>query len=213
MLDTLIREQNSDGFWPTLSGSTWLESAYGIGPGFYDTRFNTEFAFLLLEAQSRCPSELYRDSLRRYCDFFAGFAEDFHSETGSGGWFVPDYVDSSLTHTAHTSLNHQLAEILLLYKAADVLEDRSLAALADRMLTAVDDSGESWVREDDDLHYQVSPDGVFEGIDYPYLTYDDLFKLQKHLNARFSRNDPVLDTLMAHKRAWMDENGVTAYMK
>lgn len=213
MLDTLIREQNSDGFWPTLSGSTWLESAYGIGPGFYDTRFNTEFAFLLLEAQYRCPSELYRDSLRRYCDFFADFAEDFHSETGSRGWFVPDYVDSSLTHTAHTSLNHLLAEILLLYKAADVLEDRSLAALADRMLTAVDDSGESWVREDDDLHYQVSPDGVFEGIDYPYLTYDDLFKLQKYLNARFSRNDPVLDTLMAHKRTWMDENGVTAYMK
>ena len=43
--------------------------------------------------------------------------------------------------------------------------------------------------------------------------YDDLFKLQKYLNARFSRNDPVLDTLMAHKRAWMDENDVTAYMK
>ena len=59
----------------------------------------------------------------------------------------------------------------------------------------------------------MSPDGVFEGIDYPYLTYDDLFKLQKYLNARFSRNDPVLDTLMAHKRTWMDENDVTAYMK
>lgn len=213
MLDTLVREQNDDGFWPTLSGSTWLQDAYGIGPGFYDTRFNTEFAFLLLEAQYRCPSDFYRDSLRRYCDFFVSFAEKYHSETGSAGWFVPDYLDKSTGSTSHTSLNHQLAEILFLYKAADNLADRSLADLADRMLTAVDDSGEGWVREDDDLHYQVSPSGVFEGIDYPYLTYDDLFKLQKYLNARFSRNDTVLDTLMAHKRAWMDANGITAYMK
>ena len=50
MLDTMISEQSDDGCWPTLSGSTWLESEYGIGAGFFDTRFNTEFAGLLLLA-------------------------------------------------------------------------------------------------------------------------------------------------------------------
>lgn len=55
--------------------------------------------------------------------------------------------------------------------------------------------------------------GEYGNTDYPYLTYDDLFKLQKYLSDRFSRTDPVLDMLMQHKRAWMDANGITAYMK
>ena len=96
---------------------------------------------------------------------------------------------------------------------SDALADDSLSALADRMLLAVDETGEDWVLPDGNLHYQVSQDGEYGNTDYPYLTYDDLFKLQKYLSDRFSRTDPVLDLLMQHKRAWMDANGITAYMK
>lgn len=213
MLDTMISEQSDDGCWPTLSGSTWLESEYGIGAGFFDTRFNTEFAGLLLLAEYRFPSDIYRDSLRRYCGFFKDFAENYHSETGLGGWFIPDYWHEDMSSVSHTSLNHQLAEILFLYRASDALADDSLSALADRMLLAVDETGEDWVLPDGNLHYQVSQDGEYGNTDYPYLTYDDLFKLQKYLSDRFSRTDPVLDLLMQHKRAWMDANGITVYMK
>lgn len=213
MLDTYIRAQNSDGFWPTQPGCTWLADDYGIGPGFYDTRFNTDFAALLVYAQDRYPSDVYRDALRRYCDFFADYAKECHVETKQGGWYVPDYWHEDMTHTPHTSLNHQLAEILLLYGAADTLADSSLSDLADRMLAAIDESGEDWLLEDGNLHYQVSADGEYGNTDYPYLTYDDLFKLQKYLNDHFSYTDPVLDLLMTRKRAWMDENGITAYMK
>ena len=118
-----------------------------------------------------------------------------------------------MSSVSHTSLNHQLAEILFLYRASDVLAEGSLSALADRMLLAVDETGEYWVLPDGNLHYQVSQDGEYGNTDYPYLTYDDLFKLQKYLSDRFSRTDPVLDLLMQHKRAWMDANGITAYMK
>ena len=130
MLDTMISEQSDDGCWPTLSGSTWLESEYGIGAGFFDTRFNTEFAGLLLLAEYRFPSDIYRDSLRRYCGFIKDFAENYHSETGLGGWFIPDYWHEGMSSVSHTSLNHQLAEILFLYRASDALADDSLSALA-----------------------------------------------------------------------------------
>ena len=123
MLDTMISEQSDDGCWPTLSGSTWLESEYGIGAGFFDTRFNTEFAGLLLLAEYRFPSDIYRDSLRRYCGFIKDFAENYHSETGLGGWFIPDYWHEGMSSVSHTSLNHQLAEILFLYRASDALAD------------------------------------------------------------------------------------------
>ncbi|MFQ9126737.1 MAG: hypothetical protein ACLR4Z_08060 [Butyricicoccaceae bacterium] len=161
MLDTMISEQSDDGCWPTLSGSTWLESEYGIGAGFFDTRFGTEFANLLLLAESRFPSDIYRDSLRRYCDFFKDFAENYRSETDLGGWFIPDYWHEGMSSVSHTSLNHQLAEILFLYRASDVLAEGSLSALADRMLLAVDETGEDWVLPDGNLHYQVSQDGEY----------------------------------------------------
>ena len=116
-----------------------------------------------------------------------------------------------MSSVSHTSLNHQLAEILFLYRASDALADDSLSALADRMLLAVDETGEDWVLPDGNLHYQVSQDCEYGNTDYPYLTYDDLFKLQKYLSDRFSRTDPVLDMLMQHKRAWMDANGYVLY--
>ena len=71
-----------------------------------------------------------------------------------------------MSSVSHTSLNHQLAEILFLYRASDALADDSLSALADRMLLAVDETGEDWVLPDGNLHYQVSQDGEYGNTDW-----------------------------------------------
>ena len=213
MMDTALRNQNESGYWTTDSVSTWLRDDYGIGSGFYDTRFNTEFIYLLLYAQEYYTSSIYRDALERYSEFYKWFAQTYHTETASGGWLIPDYWYKDMTSVPHTSLNHQLAECQRLYEMADHLGQDELRELADKLLLAVEDTGEGWVREDHNLHYAVTQDGVFGMEDYPYLTYNDLFDLQKYLTERFNQPNDMLNTLMEHKKIWMDANGVTDYRK
>lgn len=43
MIDLMREQQNEYGFIPSQAGSTWLKTDYGIEPGYYDTRFNTDF--------------------------------------------------------------------------------------------------------------------------------------------------------------------------
>ena len=41
MMDVMAQRQNEYGYFATSAGSEWLLGDYGIGAGFYDTRFNT----------------------------------------------------------------------------------------------------------------------------------------------------------------------------
>jgi hypothetical protein len=213
MADVMLAQQNAKGFWPTLSESLWLSGSYGIGAGFYDTRFNSDLLEILVYLHNVHPSETYTTAMESYCDFYAAFAAEYGVETTNGGLLVPDYWDEDMATIPHTSLNHQLAECKVLYEMADILERDDLTALADRLLQGVRNTGLAWVRSDENLHYSVSHDGVYGGTDYPYLTYNDLYALQKLLTDRGEDPDPTLAALMEHKKAWMDANGVTGYAK
>ena len=80
------------------------------------------------------------------------------------------------------------------------------------MLQAVRDTADSWIRSDGNLHYGRYPGGVYQDTDYPYLTYNDLYLLREYL-AEQGKTVPELQKLMDSKRAWMDRNGVTGYLK
>jgi hypothetical protein len=94
-----------------------------------------------------------------------------------------------------------------------MLSRSDLSALADKLLLAIEDSGADWIRKDKNLHYSYSADGTYGGTDYPYLTYNDLYNLQKLLAARTGKTNDTLTMLMKYKKAWMDTNGVTGYLK
>ena len=121
MAQTLIQGQNSLGFWETGPESQWLKSDYGIGPGFFDTRFNTELADLCGKLYRQTGGDFLKEALERYCDFYTEFAADHHRETANGGWLVEDYWNDDVSAVVHTSLNHQLAECLTMYHLADAL--------------------------------------------------------------------------------------------
>ena len=65
--------------------------------------------------------------------------------------------------------------------------------------------------DDSNLHSCRRADGSFGGNDYPYLTYNDLYKLQKELLAMGRPRCETLDTLMAAKLTWMQANEITGY--
>ena len=63
MLDTMAQRQNSYGYWATEPGSGWLQGDYGIGAGFYDTRFNTELLELYIRAAQKFGGNMFEDAI------------------------------------------------------------------------------------------------------------------------------------------------------
>lgn len=210
-LDTMALRQNSFGYWATDPGSEWLQSDYGIGPGFYDTRFNTELLELYLKAAHKFGGNLFEDAVDRYLAFYTQFADTNHITTESGGWLIPDYWHPDTHITPHTSLNHQVTECLALYHAAELLDREDLFALADRMLLAIEDTGSRWVMPDHNLYYSIQPNGTYTAGDYPYLTYNDLLHLREYLTESGRAGTETLTHLIGEKLQWMVNNGVTGY--
>lgn len=213
MMDVMAQRQNKYGYFATSAGSEWLLGDYGIGAGFYDTRFNTDLMMMFLDAWERYEFPQFRETARIYADFFTAYVQNHSRTTAGGGLLVDDYYHPNGNLPTHTSLNHQVAQSILVYRLGTILDRPDLTALGDRMLLAVTDTEQSWIRPDSSLHYAVYSDGHFGGNDYPYLTYNDLYDMQAYLTeTRGSRNES-LDRLMASKKAWMDANGVTQYKK
>lgn len=211
MLDTMVQRQNEYGYWTTEPGSEWLQGDYGIGIGFYDTRFNTDLLEILIKAERKFGRGMFTEAISRYVGFFLQLADTSHIPTENGGWLIPDYWHPEEFSAPHTSLNHQASECLALYHAADLLGRDDLRALADRMLKAIEDTGENWVMPNHNLYYSVLPDGTYLEGDYPYLTYNDLYYLREYLTGFGKEPNEMLTYLMSEKLQWMRSNGVSGY--
>lgn len=78
MLSVMRKQWNEHGFVPTRAGSEWLRNDYGIAPGYYDTRFNTELASAELDAIEEFRIEGWMDDILNYINYFWSFAEKNH---------------------------------------------------------------------------------------------------------------------------------------
>jgi hypothetical protein len=81
------------------------------------------------------------------------------------------------------------------------------------MLFGIKNTRNSWIMKNNNLEYARKPDGTMSFIDYPYLTYNDLYNVQKDLESIYGERDRDLDLLMSAKKKWMDSNGITGYRK
>lgn len=216
MLDVMLGLQNEQGFFPTLAGSRWLLDEYGIGPDFFDTRFNSDLVNALLLAADKYGVDKFAAAAFYYGQFFLSMAEDCHytltDAAGNEGWLVYDYMQPGLAAPTHCSLNHQLAEIIVLYRLYAESGDERFHRLAQLMLRGIDIVGAAWIMADNNLHYAYYADGSLGGQDYPYLTYNDLYYLQDILRQTEGGENALLTQLMAAKKSWMDANGVTDYI-
>lgn len=213
MLDTMLTQQNEYGFLPTHAGSTWLRDSYQIGPGFYDTRFNSDLMETLLDAYVRYGVEKFAQPVRDYLDFFIQHAEQHHTAFGDG-WMINDYSHPNGGSGTVSSLNHQLAELLLLYQAGEAFHTDEYDALAARMLRGIENSEQIWYRADGNLEYGVEADGItIYGVDYPYLTYDDLLKVSRWRASHGMEPSPAIERLLAYKLKYMQKHGITGYLQ
>ncbi len=212
LLHTMTEQACDKGFLESRAVSGWLSSDYGMDGAYYDTRFNSDFAEHCIKLYNETGADFLTEYLDRYMDFYLGFAaSDGWSPEGSEGLFVPDYWMEKEHKTPHTALNHQLAEMSVLYKLSALLGRTELAELSDRLLLAIEDTAPRWIMKDDNLEYAILTDGSFGFTDYPNLTYNDLFDMQRLFEGQGRERSGALDLLMEHKKLWMDRNGVKGY--
>ncbi len=215
MLDTMQTQQNGLGFIPSKYGSTWLLDEFGIGPGFYDTRFNTDFWLACVNAMENFGADKWMPAAEKYADFFIDFAEKHHHKVSSGnreGWLVEDYWSPYGGKSTHTSLNHQASEASLLYRLAKLMKNEDYAVFADKMVAGIELTENKWIMPDGNLYYSYYPDGTMRDGDYPDLTYNDLIGLNRLYSERHGKESEAISHLCKSKYGWMLKNGVVAAM-
>lgn len=212
MLDAALKWQNDEGWWPTFPKSQWLLSDYGIGAGFYDTRFNCDLTMTLFAFGLKTENNRFIDAALLQANWLVSHTSNHSYALAGGGLLAEDYYWPGGSYSpTHCSLNHQLQEIKVLLTAAKITGDSRYSGLADRLLAGISETKDFWIDSKAGLTYAYLPEGS-TGTDYPYLTYNDLYEVQSMLEAVGKRN-AALDELMAAKRLWMDTNGITDYYK
>ncbi len=211
MIMTGINNQNKYGYWQTDCIVDWLSRDYGIKEGFYDTRFNSDFAIGLIYAYKRYGNDIILKSLKRYAEYFFEYAQN-HSHKTANGILIEDYAPSN--KKVHTSLNHHLTELNFLYEYYNLTYDDKYLQLANKMLKGLDDTKNYWVMKNHNLAYAYGYNNSSNKmVDYPYLTYNDLYETKFLLERYFKATNTTIEYLMKNKKIWMDKNGITQYRK
>lgn len=209
-MDIAIEFQNDKGYWPTEPESLWMREDYGIGSGFYDTRFNCDVTEHLLKGYEIFSEKKFLDAALRQADWLVEMSYSNYMSFG-GGYLISDYYSEDMLVQPHSSLNHTLQEIKVLLRAASITGMRKYRATASRLLAGIKYTENRWCKPSGGgLNYGIFPDGTTGFNDYPYLTYNDLYDVQKLLETTYGR-DPVLDRLMKSKLEHMLGNGITGY--
>ncbi|MET3288183.1 UNVERIFIED_CONTAM: hypothetical protein ABID98_000753 [Brevibacillus sp. OAP136] len=216
MLSVILTNQNQQGYWETQPGSSWLRGLYGVQPGFYDTRFNTDMAIVLLRGYHKYKDVRFWNAANRYAQFFLEHVEKNHFvlQGPKEGWLVSDYAHLAKPFKpTHSSLNHQLQETKFLLEMFTETKLPVYEEQAQKLLQGVKNSTASWIKENLDLHYAYLPSGQMGMADYPFLTYDDLWQTQQMLIVLYGQMDSDLATLMESKKAFMDLTNITGYIQ
>lgn len=216
LLKIAHRNMNGEGFLPTLPRSNWLYEDYGIGAGFFDTRFNADTIETNIVAYRRYGDSVYRDVATRLAGYYLDHGKNnkyvVNDPTVGEGWLIHDYYHPAGMEN-HTSLNHQLQAVhsfLLLYESEDNPEYLEFAR---KMINGIKITRDMWIMEDGNLEYAYMPDGSMGLVDYDYLTYNDLLNVQEALVRITGEVDQDLQILMESKRLWMERNNVSGYRK
>ena len=197
-------QQNKQGYWTVSTRSDWLFKDYGIPAGYYDTRWGTQAALLLLRGYKRYGEEMFLATAEKYGRFLLDFAQTHHFKTRRGGYLVWDYGHEDKKVPTHVSLNHLLTEMNFLYELYLLTGNTKYLQGAEKLRLGVKDSSRGWPRPGADLWYAYLPDGSYGLQDYPDLTLRDLRYSQYLIRKIHGAEDADLAYLIRMKTRGME---------
>ncbi len=206
---------NEKGYYETLPESQWLKGDFNIGAGFFDTRFNADIGETYLEAYKKFGYEKFRDAYLKISSYYLKHIRENHYVVGGTreGYLVEDYNHRETHLRTHTSLNHQIHAAKLFLKIYELERDPIYEEIGLKLLQGVKNTRDMWIREDSNFHYSYGPSGLMGGVDYPYLTYNDLVLFQEVYQRLYGEKDMDIEVLRATKKVWMDSNNISNYIK
>lgn len=191
---------STKGVMYTKPTSAYLKNLYEFGGSFYDTRFNADCADFLTQVGKAVGEPAYIWAARKHETYFINHASA-HSWKIGEGILVSDYSWEKMPDRAtHASLNHNLAEVNFLLK----LGDAAGLAVAQKILTGIMTSQDSWIASNGDLNYAYYGDS-YRGKDYETLTLNDLLETQSLLSQYDwgSKYGATIDYLIVAKEKYL----------
>ncbi|MFV0439793.1 MAG: hypothetical protein ACK5LV_00660 [Lachnospirales bacterium] len=212
MMDTALKNINSDGYFESNYRSSWLYEDFGLSENYYDTRFNTDLFTGYIRAYKRYEYDEFLEAAKNYGDFLVDYFNE-HNYKYKDGILVEDYMHKNGNKKTDASLNHNLANVNFLFYLYDETLEKKYYDSALKVLKGVENTVDDWIMEDNNLEYAINySTGYHKLVDYPYLTYNDLFETRSIL-INHDLDYSYIQKLMDSKKKWMDANGITEYTK
>jgi len=109
------------------------------------------------------------------------------------------YTNHEYDLKTHSSLNHQLAIIDRLFQEYLDKDKEIYKTVAEKYLTTIINIGDNWIKDNNDLWYEIKPDGTMSGEDYRLLTLEDLLVTQSYIKKIYGKKNNTIDKLITSK--------------
>ena len=193
------------GVWLSEYTSTWLKKDYNTSSLYFDTRHNDNLRIYFSLVNNVYKSSTLDEWEKYFVDFMAGTYNLKKYNKLSYGILAPDYYTNHTNDKfTSSSLNHQLAIVNGLFEMYNKTKNTQYKDVALNYLNTIINIGENWIKEDNDLWYEIKPDGTMSGTDYKTLTLEDLLTTQEYLIEIKGEKDEMLDKLINSKVKYLN---------
>ena len=196
-----------NGIWYTNYTSAWLKDSYGTNALYIDTRLNETLGYILLDIYKKDGDLKYKKAFLEYADFIVDrWTDDYYIVDNKK--LLPDYFSSYNNEPTHSSLNHQLSLVNYLYRAYEEFNDIKYYNTANDMLNNLIGFEDNWIRENNDLWYQVNNKKTFSGTDYVIVTFEDLLFTQRYILKYTGKENTIIKKLIESKIKYLGDINV-----
>lgn len=208
LLKLAAKNINEAGYFPIVPRSEWLFSDYGMGGSYFDNRWNADLALAMMKGLKKQYDPELKQAYKALLAYFITHIKENSQETPNGGLLNYDYGLPGESIATHTSLNHQLNLINMLFEAALSENNYDYLDYAKKLIKGLEYIGMGWVKEDGALHYAYMVDGSLGMQDYDLLTYNDALITRSYMDRIEGVKSDVLVKIMSRKLDWIKNQGL-----
>ena len=190
-----------NGVWLTEYTSTWLKKDYYTYSHYFDTRHNDTLAIYFKLINKNFNSSTLKKWEHVYTDYMVYTYKnyEFNIYNNYGILALDYYTNHEYDLKTHSSLNHQLAIIDRLFQEYLDKDKEIYKTVAEKYLTTIINIGDNWIKDNNDLWYEIKPDGTMSGEDYRLLTLEDLLVTQSYIKKIYGKKNNTIDKLITSK--------------
>lgn len=206
LVDDTAKKLNEDGYYPIPYRSEWLKADYNIGKGYFDTRWNLDYAYICLRMYSMFKDEKYINIADKVLTYYKKYAEQNAIKVPyiDDAFLVMDYGAEYYIGMTHSSLNHHLMGLKALMYEDILKKENNNSAFIKKMIKGVEATCDMWIKKDGNLEYARFVDGTYGLKDYPDLTLNDLKDCQALHENLYKCKNAVFEKLINSKQKWYD---------